>query len=266
MIIKSLTWCQYQTGWFGQSDKYLLPGQTIPLKKGVVLKQAQAIYSDSNLLLTDRGFIDVDKIATTHLYDNTFLPCAETGLSELKYRGRNAPMLGDNNNPFVDENPLVTHYSLKAKDWVNAAGGLLEIYESHSIYVAIEASPKETGTTKVWCPTEERKVNLKLIDVPLVFLTAEELELSCREEYQIQQKTPFIDKQWWIWNAITTRAVKRQVGERKDWIKHADTYVNTTLGVDESLRGNELYSQIDSNYRRIMSKKSIPPAGKFETV
>lgn len=257
MIVKSLTWCTYK------NNKYVLPGQAVPLTKGVCLKQINANYSDSNKILTDRGLVDVDRLVQDAAYDNAFLPEKENTLNTMHYRGKNYPLVG-NESIFYKDTPLVTCETVRAKDWASTGGSMLELDEPHAFYVAVEVSSDELHT-EVWCPTAQRMVCLKVIDVPIVLRDMADVELSFSERCQLMQKTPLLDKKWWIWNGITDSA-SRQEGSREDWLRHPDTYVNVKKGLPDRLRGHEYYYKVDPNYRRMFANTAIPPAGKFAEI
>lgn len=265
MIAKSLTWCQYSTGWFNKnSDKYLLPGQAVPLEKGVILKQIRATYSDSDLLLTNCGLVDLDKVITSHKYVGAFLPEKRTVLSELIYRGKNYAMIGDNNNLLLPDVPVVQEKTLKAADWANTAGSLVELEEDHSLYVCVIANADEAAN-EVWCPTKQKFVRLKIIDVPIAFCELSVISNNPQECYWIYERTPYLDQEWWIWNAITTTG-SQKVGDKNDWLSDTETYVNVVKNLPNNLDDYNYFKLIDVNFRRLSGNKKIPPKSEFAVV
>jgi len=265
MIIKSLTWCQYSIDGFffrGESDHYLLPGQAVPLKEGVLLKQAVARYTDRDLLVTNVGEVDDEDVIRKVQYENAFLPFRETGVATLEYLGRNYPMIGWESSVY-DDLPSLTMENIRAMDWVKTAGTLLEVQEPHYLWIAVEAGRKDKST-KVWCPTQNKLVKLKPIDVPIVFAPVKTLARDTVEEGWLVFNTPHQDEQWWVWNASAV-AGKRKVASRTDWLKSPDVYVNVTAKVSDAV-GNNFYKVTDSKYRRLSLKKVGPPTGKFAKV
>lgn len=162
-----------------------------------------------------------------------------------------------------DDLPSLEMESLRAMDWVKTAGTLLESQEQHHLWIAVEANKKDKST-KVWCPTQERVVQLKPIDVPIVFSPVKAMVRDTVEEGWLVFNTPHQDEQWWVWNASAAMS-KKKVASRSDWLKSTDVYANVTDKLPDAV-GNEFYRLTDPKYRRLSSKKVGPSSGKFAEV
>lgn len=262
MIVKSLTWCTY-------NHNYLLPGQAIPLRKGVKVHQMQALYSDANLLLINNNkLVDVDKVVTDPCHAGAFLPSKDSMLKTLEFMGVNSPMIGNAMDPFC-KRPVLTTKTVLASNWARTAGSLVELDERHSLVVAVETDNKKNDAyTEVWCPSKGKIVCLKIIDVPIVFMDMHDLNISSEQQYYMHSRTPFQKTEWWLWNAVevsSERTVKDK-GDRQMWLSHTETYVNVHYNLADDLKGFELSYKLDSNVRRIWNHAALPPSQEFAEV